>query len=950
MTFTGIPPVDEREIDQESAQPNSGRRPDAFYDSFASPFQDKGLFSNAEGMGVMSLGVLLPGMLLAAATAACFDRLTLMILKHPVETLIEVALAVMIPVANYVVWKSLSRDDRRFAKRRGIMNGMAIGTSSIIAAIGWAAVILHYPAIDESSGNPHPGAFTSIAIIATLAAATAVYLANSLRVSRELRSSQLRTVAYSALGLIFSTLLFVGSEARSVCIRVAEYMSTSESAAERKSGLDFLRQINPERDLMMECADVRTAGIPGLFIRIEPTTQRQLYFSVTGKPFRDDKSSNFSSMPDEYLQKHVVGAPVTGLSLIRSAMTGVVNPTTLSATVNWTFVFKNRTYQKQEARAEIGLPEGAVISQMTVWPGGEPTNARFNASGLAASTVQSPVIAGHDAPAIVTDLGRGRTLLHCYPVPAQGEMKVRVAVVVPLKLHTLTEASVSLPRFIDNNFAISADNTMSIRSPEKLTMNVKGIRSGVSATGEKVLSGVIKEEDLSGSGLSIRVARNATLGPNVIKDPFVHAASYIIQTIKKVEAPAPSHLILVVDGSQSVKDHLKEIKSAIAKLPTSITKSVIIASDQNGAAPEILKFEEGMKQLDKVALTGGQDNLQAVVKAAEAAGEAKGGTVLWIHGPQPSFNEEIYIMAPYIATPKFYELALDNGVMDAHEFFKNHREIGPFSAIARSATAGDDLERFIAKWQPGGTDFAVEYTAVDKAETSKTATAAQASEIACLAANQKVEEMLHKGKVGFAAVVACAHNIVTPVSLASVLPHHNRTSYPISTANNAEVTTGGDAFSQAASQETNQASQANTNELATNYAPTSYSQTKYDSFSQYSPTLQGATNGTIGPQGADATYITGINTAGTVRVNNMANLEAMLNIMSNGFEILGILYGGALAIKAIFALAQGTPQENDGYSHSSRLAFGALCIIGGLATPGLVNWFVASARDANLFS
>ncbi len=523
-------------------------------------------------------------------------------------------------------------------------------------------------------------------------------------------------------------------------------------------------------------------------------------------------------------------------------------------------------------------------------------------------------------------------------------MKVRVAVVVPLKLHTLTEASVSLPRFIDNNFAIATDNTMSIRSPEKLTMNLKGVRSGVSATGEKVLTGVIKEEDLSGSGLSIRVARNATLGPNVIKDPFVHASSYIIQTIKKVEAPAPSHLVLVVDGSQSVKDHLKEIKSALTKLPASIAKSVIIAYDQNGAAPEILKFDEGMKQLDKVALTGGQDNLQAVVKAAEAAGEAKGGTVLWIHGPQPSFNEEIYIMAPYIATPKFYELALDNGVMDAHEFFKNHREIGPFSAIARSATAGDDLERFIAKWQPGGTDFAVTYTALDKADTSKNTTAAQASEIACLASSQKVEEMLHKGKIGFAAVVACAHNIVTPVSLAAVLPHHNRSSYPISTANNAQVTSGGDADSQTSSHE------IATNNSSSSSRSSSYSQAKYDSFSEYSPTLQGATNGTIGPQGADATYITGINTAGTVRVNNMANLEAMLSIFANGFEILGVLYGGALAVKAIFALAQGSPQERDGYTHPQRLAFGALCIIGGLAVPGLVNWFVASARDANLFS
>jgi len=32
--------------------------------------------------------------------------------------------------------------------------------------------------------------------------------------------------------------------------------------------------------------------------------------------------------------------------------------------------------------------------------------------------------------------------------------------------------------------------------------------------------------------------------------------------------------------------------------------------------------------------------------------------------------------------------------------------------------------------------------------------------------------------------------------------------------------------------------------------------------------LQGATNGTIGPQGADATYVTGVNTAGTVRSDN----------------------------------------------------------------------------------
>ncbi len=44
--------------------------------------------------------------------------------------------------------------------------------------------------------------------------------------------------------------------------------------------------------------------------------------------------------------------------------------------------------------------------------------------------------------------------------------------------------------------------------------------------------------------------------------------------------------------------------------------------------------------------------------------------------------------------------------------------------------------------------------------------------------------------------------------------------------------------------------------------------------SALAPTLQGATNGSIGPQGSEATYITGVNTAGTLRFDN--NLDAVM--------------------------------------------------------------------------
>ncbi|MBX9688359.1 MAG: hypothetical protein K2X27_16740 [Candidatus Obscuribacterales bacterium] len=110
------------------------------------------------------------------------------------------------------------------------------------------------------------------------------------------------------------------------------------------------------------------------------------------------------------------------------------------------------------------------------------------------------------------------------------------------------------------------------------------------------------------------------------------------------------------------------------------------------------------------------------------------------------------------------------------------------------------------------------------------------------------------------------------------------------------------------------------------------------------PMLQGAPLGTIGPQGSDATVIYGLNTAGTVRVNNLANLEALLNIIANGMEILGIAWGGPTMIMGFMHMAAGSQDA------MKRVLWGCGGVTGGLATPGCINWLVASARDANLFA
>jgi hypothetical protein len=81
------------------------------------------------------------------------------------------------------------------------------------------------------------------------------------------------------------------------------------------------------------------------------------------------------------------------------------------------------------------------------------------------------------------------------------------------------------------------------------------------------------------------------------------------------------------------------------------------------------------------------------------------------------------------------------------------------------------------------------------------------------------------------------------------------------------------------------------------------------------PLLQGATNGTVGPQGQDALAI----------------------------EILGILYGG-------FCLISGFFMKNTEQQIINKLILGSTAVMIGLATPGLINWLVATARELNLFS
>jgi len=110
------------------------------------------------------------------------------------------------------------------------------------------------------------------------------------------------------------------------------------------------------------------------------------------------------------------------------------------------------------------------------------------------------------------------------------------------------------------------------------------------------------------------------------------------------------------------------------------------------------------------------------------------------------------------------------------------------------------------------------------------------------------------------------------------------------------------------------------------------------------PELSGTSNATIAPQGIDATAVTGIDTAGSVRVNNLSNMEALLNIVANSLEVVGIAWGGPTMIFGFMHMAAGTKDAK------LRVMKGGAGVVGGLAVPALTNWFVASSADAGFFS
>lgn len=954
----------------------------------------KRIWHGLDGMAVTVFGIGAPAAMIAFSMASMPKRVTLMLLNHPVETAAEILLLALIPYANYFVWNAISHNRVKFSRAGATALGAAIAASIITAGVCVAAIFASSSQFANAVGTDFSTGFSWIAFLSLFAAASSAYVAFRVRQTFDLPSARKQIVVCSALGAVMAALIFVGAEAKPWITRIAERMAVSTNANESGRGFALLRQLNPERDLRMECSDARAAGLAGLFLPLKISSQHDLYFRLTGKPysFREFANKDLSSLPDEYLSANVVGERIEGLTLARSTMIGAVHPNTLTATVDWTFVFKNDTQAPQQMRTELGLPPGAVVKGLTVWTKGEARDAVF----MPTETTNDTVYGGNGdpyAPAFATDLGHGRVLVNAYPIPQDEQAKVRVTMVVPLNPDATKSASLLLPKFIATNFDLSGDQVIRLHSSRPMSAGIKTLVPDRTRDGEYVLAGNVTGEDLQSSRLLIEAERPTEIKPVFIFDKIatkvardnqkrqeeirqqkeraereerrareeeggdqqvvvwidgskgikgqldqvrnsvarklrIHPPAkrivkmlenrYVTEKTEQLSAPAPKMLTIVVDGSATVGAYAKQIAETLSKLPKDIPAVLMVASQEEQRLAKPTELAEAIKLLPNCKFIGGQDNLKTIVNAAELAGDTKGGAVLWIHGPQPALNHSIYIMAPYANIPGFYELPVGSGdTTDTVEYFRNHSEIGPFVQIARTADhEADDLRAFFKKWEPKNTAFVAKLQLVnEKPKNGVEASPEEASELLTLRAAQATDALIKQKRRNAARSIATSYGFVSPVSVGSILEYAPKNAF---------------------ADQTVEAVQTENGEIV----------------DQSAPQVQGATNGTIGPQGSDVTVMSGVNTAGTVRVNNLANLEALLNIFANLGEIACVLGGVILVLHGIArsnVLVEIMGQEFE-LGSGRRISIGVFLILLGVALPGTINWFVASARDANLFS
>jgi hypothetical protein len=587
----------------------------------------------------LACGVLLP--LLAVILEATM-HITADVAFNPIPTIWHIALVAFVPLANLAAWNALRTGVTISPRLLGWTSGAAVTISGLYC-------LMYLPLIPVSVIG---ALFLGIGLLGlTPHTAFASALRLRLLLSRRERIATGRGLPGLLGGALAVLALLTVFHAPATVTRIGLVMATSESPSTRLSGIRWLRRVGSEEELLRACY-FRTGAMqdPAGFLLsfgdpVLPHAARGVFYRVTGRSFNAmPRPKEFGSYGrddfawDNDIGGTTVGESARGLTLEASRLDASLDAEAGIGYFEWTMEFKNENRAQAEARCEVKLPPGGVVSRLTLWIDGEEREAAFAGRGEVRAAYQSVVQRRRD-PVLVTTRGRDRVLVQCFPVPpGGGAMKIRLGVTTPLAIDPAHRdvASLILPKITERNFAIRDAHRhltwIAARS------GFRELPDGLAPSGASDARGEIPDAAL-GRGLVVRLPRDAA-----VTRAWSESRETGLQILGEWRDLADSplaRLVVVVDGSASMTEAAPAIAEWLEALPESLELALLIADD---ASYELSRRDEAIRRgtgrelaaiLKANNFVGGIGNLPALSEAWDNAAAAPGGAVLWIHGPQP---------------------------------------------------------------------------------------------------------------------------------------------------------------------------------------------------------------------------------------------------------------------------------------------------------------------------
>ncbi len=610
---------------------------------------------------ILLMAVVLPAIAVAVEAATGFSA---GLFFDPVPTPMHLVLVAMVPAVNLLAWLGLRRGWMQSRPFIGFMNGAGLAVSAFYTIPYLPLVPFALAAVFSLWW------YLGVGLVGLLPLAPMAALIAGVILRRRLIRAfyTLENPGRPAFGLGFAATLvilllaFSGEFITLAGLRLA----ISGTPDQQKRGLAMLRQTR-QHDIILRMAHGYETLYDQTVIRWvaggkmpDREQARRLYYQVTGQDalhvrphgnggpglFSRGRSIDEGFEWDEDQAGLLVGGILSGLFLEDSRLDGTLDGDAGVGYLEWTLVFKNEGHVRREARAKVAIPPGAVVSRLTLWVNGEEREAAFGPRGKVREAYDKVVKARRD-PVLVTTCGPDRIMVQCFPVePNGGEMKMRIGLTVPLQpdRDIAGQWKLRMPLFLERNFKHrSGAHEVWIASKAALepVPGLAGLACAMNTNGEWSARGRIQEGDLWKSDASLSVSGEGD-GSAWCPDDRHEAPGLVKQTLARLVSDKPESVMLVLDGSASMKDAAPRVIQAVSNdFPEGVWLGVMLADDKEPLAPQlrVMKKErmpEVTEPMSAYVYVGGQCGVRFIEKAWDAlASEAGPAAIVWVHGAQP---------------------------------------------------------------------------------------------------------------------------------------------------------------------------------------------------------------------------------------------------------------------------------------------------------------------------